>query len=155
MWADVGSCFVAIAYDVRLARRGGNGTSSPVLGYMMHILKISSDPNYNEKRFHGHFPQILPHTVELFATWRFLYHVTSVKMRSFISKFRHLTADPRVLRVWDSCAHVRRRSNRPGMAVKASVARHTSSRPPGGEFEFEFESHPVTVVRGAWIVLGG
>ena len=47
--------------------------------------------------------------------------------------------DPRVLRVWDSCAHVRRRSNRPGMAAKASVARHTSSRPPGGEFEFEFD----------------
>ena len=63
MWADVGSCFVAIAYDVRLARRGGNGPSNQVLGYMMHILKLSSDPNYNSKRFHGPLLQILPHTV--------------------------------------------------------------------------------------------
>ena len=147
MWADIGSCFVAIAYDVRLARLGGNGTSNPVLGYIMHILKLSSNPNYNEKRFHGHFPQILAHTVELFATWRFLYHVTSVKMRSFISKFRHLTTDPRVLRVWDSWSHVRRRSNRPGMAAKASVARHISSRLPGGEFEFRIRIHNETVVR--------
>ena len=61
-----------------------------------------------------------------------------------------LAVDPRVLRVWDSSAHVRRRSNRPGMAAKASVARRTPSRLLGGEFEFEIRKHIETVW---WIIL--